>query len=144
MIVADRAKIEEVIGNLITNAIKYSEHGTIEISTEKMDKEIIVHVKDEGTGIQQEDIPGLFQKFHRLHNYIGNPSDPQHLLVRPGGTGLGLYVVKGIIEKHGGKVWVESEVGKGSTFSFSLPIKELNNKESDNKSKEMFKRLGLK
>lgn len=144
MIVADRAKIEEVIGNLITNAIKYSEHGTIEISTEKTDKEIIVHVKDEGIGIKQEDIPGLFQKFHRLHNYTGNPSDPQHLLVRPGGTGLGLYVVKGIIEKHEGKVWVESEVGKGSTFSFSLPIKELNNKESDNKSKEMFKRLGLK
>ena len=144
MSVADKTKIEEVIGNLITNAIKYSEHGTVEVSTEKNDKDVIVHVKDQGVGIKNEDIATLFQKFHRLHNYTGDPSDPQHLLVRPGGTGLGLYVVKGIIERHGGKVWVNSKVGEGSTFSFSLPNKKLEISNDDGVSKDMFTVLGLR
>lgn len=144
MSVGDKTKIEEVIGNLITNAIKYSEHGIIEVSTEKNDKEVIVHVKDHGVGIKEEDIATLFQKFHRLHNYTGDPNDPQHLLVRPGGTGLGLYVVKGIIERHGGRVWVNSKIGEGSTFSFSLPNRNLESSNDDTVSKDMFKVLGLR
>jgi signal transduction histidine kinase len=125
MAYGDRTKIEEVLGNLISNAIKYSERGAIEISTEKDEMFITVHIKDHGVGIPQKDIPELFQKFHRLNNYVGNPNDPKdtkHLLVRPGGTGLGLYVVKGLVERMGGKIWIDSKEGKGSTFSFTIPI----------------------
>ncbi|MHB8362772.1 MAG: sensor histidine kinase, partial [Patescibacteria group bacterium] len=90
---ADKTRIEEVLGNLISNAIKYSEKGTIVISTDEDGKELTVHIKDQGIGIASDDIPNLFQKFHRLNNYTGDPNDPRYLLVRPGGTGLGLYVV---------------------------------------------------
>ncbi|MHB8442829.1 MAG: GAF domain-containing sensor histidine kinase [Patescibacteria group bacterium] len=141
---ADKTRIEEVLGNLISNAIKYSEKGTIVISTEENNKELTVHIKDQGIGIASDDIPNLFQKFHRLNNYTGDPNDPRYLLVRPGGTGLGLYVVKGIIEKHGGRVWVDSKEGKGSTFSFTLPLSKGKQAQKQDETKDMFKKLGLK
>ncbi len=141
---ADKTRIEEVLGNLISNAIKYSEKGTIVISIEENNKELTVHIKDQGIGIAVDDVPKLFQKFHRLNNYTGDPNDPRYLLVRPGGTGLGLYVVKGIIEKHGGRVWVDSKEGEGSTFSFTLPISKGVEAKKQDDTKDMFKKLGLK
>ena len=144
MAYGDRTKIEEVLGNLISNAIKYSERGSIEISTEKDEEFITVHIKDHGVGIPQKDIPELFQKFHRLNNYIGNPNDPKdtkHLLVRPGGTGLGLYVVKGLVERMGGKIWIDSTEGKGSTFSFTIPIaKDINDHDNEFHSQDLLHR----
>ena len=149
MIYGDRTKVEEVLGNLISNAIKYSERGEVEISTEDNGEFVTVHVKDDGVGIPEEEIPNLFQKFHRLNNYVGNPNDPKdtkHLLVRPGGTGLGLYVVKGLVERMGGKIWLDSIVGKGSIFSFTIPVaKDI--EEYDNskfQTQDVFKKLKLK
>ena len=149
MIYGDRTKVEEIIGNLISNAIKYSERGSIDIHTEEDKEYVTVHIKDNGVGIPEEEIPLLFQKFHRLNNYIGNPNDPKdrkHLLVRPGGTGLGLYVVKGLVERMGGRIWIDSKVGEGSTFSFTLPIAKDIKKENNNsfKSQDVFKKLKLK
>lgn len=115
---ADRDRITEVLQNLISNALKYSPTGgTVEISVEKKNHDAVVHFADTGPGIANTDIPRLFQKFGRLdHSYkkVGEA----------GGTGLGLYISKQIVEAHGGKIWVESTVGKGSTFSFSLPLVE--------------------
>jgi len=115
---ADRDRITEVLQNLISNAIKYTPpDGTVAIDIEKKNHDAVVHFADTGPGIAKTDIPRLFQKFGRLdHSYkkIGEA----------GGTGLGLYISKQIVEAHGGKIWVESTVGKGSTFSFSLPLIE--------------------
>ena len=115
---ADRDRITEVLQNLISNAIKYTPpDGTVTMDIEKKNRDAVVHFADTGPGIAKTDIPRLFQKFGRLeHSYkkIGEA----------GGTGLGLYISKQIVEAHGGKIWVESTVGKGSTFSFSLPLIE--------------------
>ncbi len=108
----DPHRIEQVLTNLITNAIKYSRVNTlIEVSIQRKKNNIIISVKDEGEGIKKENIKQLFDRFYQ------GPSKA------PTGFGLGLYVAKEIMEKHKGKIWVESEFGKGSTFFISLPIK---------------------
>ena len=104
---------------MISNALKYTKKGDVWLDIYKDGDYVTVKVSDNGMGMKQEDIPELFQKFHRLNNYTSN----QTMLVRPGGTGLGLYIVKGIMELHKGKAWAESEgEGKGSSFYFSLPL----------------------
>lgn len=114
----DNVRIREVIDNLISNAIKYTNTGYVEVKVNETDKMVGASVKDSGIGIKKEDQGMLFRKFSRVKTHLG---DGQNGLVRPGGTGLGLYVAKSIIDGHGGKIWVESEEGKGSTFSFELP-----------------------
>lgn len=116
----DVRKMREVIDNLITNAIKYTEKGGIVINVYKGDKgeNVCVGIKDTGLGIPNDEIPHLFSKFYRVKR--GN--NLKSKLVKPGGTGLGLYVAKNIVEKHGGTIWVESEEGKGSIFTFSIPV----------------------
>jgi signal transduction histidine kinase len=109
---ADRGRLIQVISNLLDNAIKFTKEGTISIITEEKDSKVIVSVKDTGTGIDPEILPRLFSKF-------ASKSER-------GGTGLGLFICKNIVEAHGGKIWIESndiykEKG-GATFSFSLPI----------------------
>lgn len=105
--------IDQVISNLIDNAIKYTPSGgKIEVKVENTDKGIKVSVKDTGIGIAKEDLPRIFERFYR-----GDKSRNLSL----GGMGLGLSIVKHIVEAHGGKVGVESEIGKGSTFYFILP-----------------------
>jgi signal transduction histidine kinase len=113
IIEADKNRLIQVIYNLINNAIKFTKEGTISIITEKRDhdnnnkKEVIVSVKDTGSGIDSEIFPRLFSKFASKSSK---------------GTGLGLFISKSIIEDHGGKMWAENNVdGKGATFSFSLP-----------------------
>lgn len=113
-VLADATRIEEVITNLIANSINYTNSGgRIQISATVSPNEITTTISDNGIGIPAEAIPHLFNKFFRVSNAIQKASK---------GTGLGLYISKSIIEKLGGKIWVESEVGKGSKFHFSLPL----------------------
>lgn len=111
----DRDKISQVLTNLISNAIKFTDNGGVIIKTDKGDNFVKVSVADTGPGIKKEDIPKLFRQFSQLEDGIKR---------KTGGTGLGLAISKEIIEKHKGKIWVDCEYGKGSTFSFSLPIIE--------------------
>lgn len=110
---ADQEKIQQALTNLITNSIKYGkENGTIEVSIEDLvENKIIVRVKDNGEGIEQHNIPRLFERFFRVDK-SGSRSE--------GGSGLGLSIVKHIIEGHNEKIYVESEFNKGSEFSFTL------------------------
>lgn len=144
-IYGDKTRIREIADNLITNAVKYTEKGSIEVWTEEKNQQVWVHVKDTGVGIPENEIPNLFQKFYRVKNYT---SGTKHLL-RPGGTGLGLYVSKNLAKRHGGDVTVESEIDVGSTFSFYIPlsfkgnlgaVKDLPHGESE---ADLFKAMGL-
>jgi len=102
-----------VLSNLIVNSIKYGkENGTTEVTIEDLvDDKIIVRIRDNGEGIEKQNIPRLFERFFRVDK-SGARSE--------GGSGLGLSIVKHIIEAHGEKIYVESEFGKGSEFSFTL------------------------
>lgn len=112
-VAADKEKIRQVITNLLVNSIKYGqENGTTEVSVEPLNKDkIIVRVTDNGQGIEQEHLPRLFERFYRVNN-SGSRDE--------GGSGLGLSIVKHIIEAHDQKIYVESEYGLGSEFSFTL------------------------
>lgn len=108
----DSEKIRMVIYNLLDNALKYSKEGEVTLHAHQTDKETVISIKDEGVGIPKEDYDKLFQPFFRGKNILELDNK---------GTGLGLYVARLIIEKHGGKIWVESGLDKGSKFIFSLP-----------------------
>jgi two-component system sensor histidine kinase VicK len=109
---ADPDRIREVITNLFDNAVKYTETGKISIGLTGNDEVVQFFVKDTGPGISKEDIPHLFQKFYRVDN-----SSTRTV----GGTGLGLFICKKIVELYKGRIWVESGEGKGSTFYINLP-----------------------
>lgn len=111
---ADRNYLEQVLTNLLDNAIKYTpEGGRVTISAIEKDRgEIQFSIEDNGIGIPKEDIPRIFERFYRV-----DKGRSQEL----GGTGLGLSIVKHLVQAHGGRVWVESQLGKGSTFYFTLP-----------------------
>ncbi|TET64385.1 response regulator [Candidatus Aerophobetes bacterium] len=112
---ADKDKINQVVENLISNARKFSpQGGRITVSVEQAKGELKVSVADTGIGISKKDLPHIFEKFYRADNAS---------VEGIGGTGLGLGIVKYIVESHGGKTWVESKLGRGSTFSFTLPLK---------------------
>lgn len=110
----DRNVITQVLNNLVDNAIKYNkEDGSIIISANYSDKELIVNVEDTGFGIPSTELPRIFERFYRVDRARSKEL---------GGTGLGLSIVKHLIEKHGGKITVESELNKGSKFTFILPL----------------------
>jgi two-component system sensor histidine kinase KdpD len=111
---ADFALIEHVIINLLENAVKYAPEGSgISISVHEADKALHVHVADNAPVIPPYDRKRVFDKFYRLHS-------AQHI----SGTGLGLSICKGIIEAHGGRIWVDAPTGEGNQFTFSLPVPE--------------------
>ena len=107
---ADANQLDRIIRNLLGNAINYTDQGgTVFIKVSVKSKFILIQVRDTGRGIPKEHIKHIFKPFHRIRN-------------EPGGTGLGLPIVQALIKAHGGKIWVESVPGRGSTFSFTLPI----------------------
>ncbi|WP_293873215.1 ATP-binding protein [Flavobacterium sp.] len=110
---ADQEKIQQVLSNLVMNSIKYGkENGTTEVTIEDLiDDKIIVRIRDDGEGIEKHNLPRLFERFFRVDK-SGARSE--------GGSGLGLSIVKHIIEAHGEKIYIESEFGKSSEFSFTL------------------------
>lgn len=111
---ADRTRVERVLCNLLDNAAKYSPEGsTVRVVAELREDTLVVHVRDQGKGMSSEEQARLFTPFERLGQ--GKPGGVA-------GTGLGLVVCKKLVEAHGGRIWVESEKGKGSTFSFTLPL----------------------
>jgi signal transduction histidine kinase len=110
---SDNLIIKEILSNLITNAIKYTpENGNVTVSVKAKDTEVVVSIKDTGWGIPKHAQDQIFSKFFRAQNIVKRETT---------GTGLGLYLVQGLVEAVGGKIWFKSAEGKGTTFSFSLP-----------------------
>lgn len=109
---ADPERIEQVINNIYDNAAKYTEKGKITIGLTGNDKVVQFYIKDTGGGIPAEDTDHLFQKFYRVDSTATR---------KIGGSGLGLFICKKIIELYNGRIWVESEIGKGSTFYINIP-----------------------
>jgi PAS domain S-box-containing protein len=115
IIKADNLIAKEVLINLVSNAIKYTpDEGTVEVALRKRSDNVIIRVKDSGMGIPKAAREQIFTKFYRAPNVVRQETS---------GTGLGLYLVKGLIDALGGKIWFESEEGKGSTFFVELPVK---------------------
>ena len=114
LVEGDERRIRQVIFNLLSNAVKFTpEGGRIDVSSQQANGEIRVAVRDTGPGIPHEDQARIFEEFQQARTPEGE---------RPEGTGLGLALSKRLIELHGGRIWVESEPGKGSTFTFTLPV----------------------
>ena len=111
-ITGDRDRLIQVVINLISNAVKFTDAGTITCRAARRGGEIVVGVADTGLGIAPADQPKVFERFKQVGDTLTD---------KPKGTGLGLPICKEIVEHHGGRIWVESEVGRGSTFSFSIP-----------------------
>lgn len=109
---ADPDRIREVITNLFDNACKYTDNGKVSVGLTGNNDVVQLYIRDTGAGIPPEDIPHLFQKFYRVDS-----SSTRTI----GGTGLGLFICRKIVELYQGRIWVESEVGKGSTFFINLP-----------------------
>ena len=124
---ADKQRFKQVLFNLLTNAVKFSkeEGGIVTITTKKEGDMAKISVSDTGIGIKNEDIGKLFTEFEQVNVEISK---------KYGGTGLGLAISKKLVELHGGKIWVESEYGEGSKFTFTVPIGSKNKSESDEKS----------
>lgn len=109
---ADHDHLREVASNLIENAIKYTKQGSVTVDVEGDEDNVTISVSDSGIGIPAEDLPHLFQKFYRVDN-----TDTREI----GGTGLGLYLCRRLVEAMNGKIWLESEYQKGSTFYIRFP-----------------------
>jgi signal transduction histidine kinase len=113
-VAADRDKLRQVLVNLTENAIKYSpDGGHIEVRIDRADEAMRFSVRDQGIGIAPEEQARIFERFHRL--------DP-NMTRGVGGTGLGLYICRELVQRMGGRIWVTSREGSGSTFSFDLPL----------------------
>jgi signal transduction histidine kinase len=113
---ADPELIEEVLSNLVDNAIKYSpEGGKIAITGKVNQEQVEITIADEGVGIPVREFEHIFERFHRVDSSF---------VQRIRGVGLGLYICKYIVEAHGGRIWVVSELGKGSQFTFTLPLQQ--------------------
>jgi signal transduction histidine kinase/DNA-binding response OmpR family regulator len=115
-ITGDQDRLIQVVINLISNAVKFTDQGSIVCAVRRDGNELVVSVTDSGIGIAPGDQPKVFEKFKQVGDTLTD---------KPKGTGLGLPICKEIIEYHGGCIWVESTLGQGSTFSFTLPIAQL-------------------
>ncbi|MBN2015943.1 HAMP domain-containing histidine kinase, partial [Candidatus Dojkabacteria bacterium] len=139
---ADPSRMKEILDNLLDNAIKYTEKGTITIQTVKSDPFISISIIDTGVGIPAEEIPKLGNKFYRVNTYVKSATETGYTSVRAGGTGLGLFVVYNLVKAMNGKVTVSSEVGRGSNFTVNIPA-YTNQKidESESKGEKLYERF---
>ncbi len=112
-VIGDKDRLIQVVINLISNAVKFTDEGSVTCRVRRMKNELMISVIDTGEGISEADYSKVFEKFKQVGDTLTD---------KPKGTGLGLPICKQIVEHHGGKIWVESELGKGSTFSFTLPL----------------------
>ena len=112
-VAGDKSRFIQVLINLLSNAVKFTETGYIKIHTENCGNEIIVSVIDSGVGVKPENQQRIFEKFRQVGDTLTE---------KPKGTGLGLPICKQIIEHYQGRIWVESQLGKGSSFLFSIPV----------------------
>lgn len=113
IITADKDRLEQVVINILTNAVKYSPNTEdVQVVVSLTDKKVVVKVTDQGIGIAEEDLDKIFTRFFRVRGLASTFS----------GSGIGLYISSEIIKRHGGNIWVESEKGKGSDFYFSIPV----------------------
>lgn len=110
---ADELAVREVVNNLISNAIKYTTEGGVDVYLGQQGKSWMIGIKDTGIGVPQRALSKLFTKFYRVHGGLDSGSQ---------GTGLGLFIAKSIVERHGGHISVQSQEGTGSVFSFTLPV----------------------
>lgn len=118
MIMADERRLRWAIDAILENAIQYCPRGgDLNVNLSRLESAALIQFRDPGVGISGEDLPHVFKRFYR-----GHPVDVDDGVLDPRGMGQGLYVVKSVIEAHGGRVWVESEVGKGSVFSLLMPL----------------------
>lgn len=109
---ADPDRLERIVLNLLSNALKYSDPGTpVDIRVNQQDDQAMIAVQDRGQGIDPKDLPHIFERFYRTRGPRKRES-----------VGLGLYISKTLVEAHGGRIWVESQLGQGSTFYFTLPL----------------------
>ena len=113
MVTGDSNRLLQVVINLISNASKFTKRGEVTLSAQQTGDEVWVSVRDQGIGIDPADQEMIFEKFRQVGDTLTE---------KPSGTGLGLAICKQIVEHHGGCIWVVSELGNGSTFTFSLPI----------------------
>ena len=113
VVCADYQRISQVMMNLVGNAIKFTERGGVTVQISSAETEITVSVIDTGIGIHEPDLQMIFGKFHQ---------DDSSASYRKNGTGLGLAISRSLVEMHGGRIWAESQPGKGSSFSFTIPI----------------------
>ena len=111
---ADRARVRQVLVNLGANAVKFTEHGSVTIAASAADGWITLAVTDTGVGISQDALAYIFDEFRQADSSTTR---------RYGGTGLGLAISKRLVALHGGRIWVDSTVGAGSTFRFTLPVR---------------------
>jgi signal transduction histidine kinase len=111
----DRAELDRMLSNLVSNAVKYTEEGEVRLLLERLDSSARVTVSDTGIGIPEDALPDLFQEFFRAKNARQ---------VKESGTGLGLSIVKDLVERYGGQIQVDSSVGRGTTFILTLPLAE--------------------
>jgi signal transduction histidine kinase len=112
----DPDKLKQVLTNLVGNAVKFSPEGSrIELGCREEESEFLLFCRDEGIGLPPEEKEKIFEKFYQVDSTATR---------RFGGAGLGLSIVKEIVQLHGGRIWVESEEGKGCTFSFTLPKRD--------------------
>jgi signal transduction histidine kinase len=117
MIEGDSTFLTQALRNLVENAIKFTNlGGEVSVSVRQKDNQVVFAIKDNGIGIAPLDQRYLFEKFHRMSSYGGADQS---------GSGLGLAIVKSIAERHGGQVWFESQLGKGSTFFLQIPQQKL-------------------
>jgi signal transduction histidine kinase/CHASE3 domain sensor protein len=122
LVLGDRDRLEQVLGNLLENAVKYSPDGSdIFVEVKEEGDRLVTAIRDQGIGIPADEINQVFERFHRGRQVSST---------NYGGLGLGLYITKQIIERHGGSIWVDSHEGQGTTFYFSLPVGQSAEKEN--------------